>query len=419
MASSMESLRAMGIDVATAGMLLSRRPAKTALQHRFSPVEYGRCDTLPCTSGSSRISLLSYNILNPFVVNIPGQEHTWFHSCPPAFLDWERRKKEIRSAIVHAGADVVCLQEVFLDGDHKKVDTWRLPEWMGPLEVAGYTWIAKSLRPRKTSGTHDGNVVLFKRNRFDVVFDEGVKRRAMVAGLRARDSGALFAVCNVHLEGSPDAQDERRAQFRAVLDKVQCSQALQGAHVIIAGDFNSETSEFTEFLGSGTALGLSDAFPSADGPCFGAVTVGRHHLAAIDHVLLDASIQVLSRRRVLNSEAELEELRQTGAPSAAHPSDHLPLALVFEPTRPSLIALPVRSGNEPREPSLSSADAVELCKRWEEVQASKPAGPGKGKPSEEYIQLAKDFRSREKAFLDGLPDSHKQWLQQFGKRKGS
>jgi hypothetical protein len=238
----------------------------------------------------------------------------------------------------------------------------------------------------------------------------------MVAGLRARDSGALFAVCNVHLEGSPYARDERIAQLRAVLDTVQSSEALQGAHVVFAGDFNSETSEFTELLSSGTALGLFDAFPSTDGPRFGAVTVGGHHLAAIDHVLLDASLRVLVRRRVLDSEAELEELQQTGAPSAAHPSDHLPLALVFEPAGPSLLALSAQSGVESQEPPLSSAEAVELRKRWEEVQAFKPAGSGKGKPSEEYIQKAKDFRSREKAFLDALPASQRQWLQQLAKR---
>jgi len=389
------------------------------LQQSSPSVECGRSEPLPRTFGSGHISLLSYNILNPFVVNIPGQEHTWFHSCPPATIDWEHRKKELLSAILHACADVVCLQEVFLDGDHKKADTWRLPEWMGALEDAGYSWIAKSLRPRKTSGTHDGNAILFKRDRFEVVFDEGVKRRAMVAGLRERDSGNLFAVCNVHLEGSPDAQDERRAQLRAVLDKVQSSQALQGAHVVVAGDFNSEASEFMELLGSGTALSLFDAFPSTDGPCFGAVTVGGHHPAAIDHVLLDVSLRVVVRRRVLDSEAELEELRRTGAPSAAHPSDHLPLALIFEAIGPSLLALPAQSGIKSDEPVLSSAEAVELRRRWEAVQASKPAGPGKGKPSEEYIQLAKDFRLREKAFLDALPAPQREWLQQFGKRKGA
>lgn len=374
---------------------------------------------MPCTSGSSRVSLLSYNILNPFVVNIPGQEHTWFHRCPPELIDWERRKRELLSTILDAGADVVCLQEVFLDGDHKKADTWRLPEWMGALEDAGYNWVAKSLRPRKTSGTHDGNVVLFRRNRFELIFDEGVKRRAMVTGLRARDSGALFAVCNVHLEGSPDARDERSAQLQAVLDKVR---QLQGAHVVVVGDFNSEMSEFTEFLGSSTPLRLFDAFPSADGPSFGAVTVGGHWPAAIDHVLLDASLRALVRRRVLDSEAEVEELRATGTPSAAHPSDHLPLALVFEPVGPSLIVpeaaeLP-GSGN--KEPLLSTAEAAELQKRWEEVQASKPAAPErKGKPPGEYIQRAKDFRSREKAFLDALSASERQWLQQFGKCKGA
>jgi len=389
------------------------------LQHNSPSVECGRCEALPSTSGSSHVSLLSYNILNPFVVNIPGQEHTWFHSCPPAVIDWEHRKKELLTAILHAGADVVCLQEVFLDGDHKKADTWRLPEWMCELEDAGYSWIAKSLRPRKTSGTHDGNVVLFKQDRFEAVFDEGVKRRAVVAGLRARDSGELFAVCNVHLEGSPDARDERRAQLRSVLDKVQSTQALQGAHVVVAGDFNSETSEFTEFLGSGTALSLFDAFPSAGGPCIGAVTVGGEQFAAIDHVLLDASLRVLVRRRVLDSETELEELRRTGAPSAAHPSDHLPLALVFEPVGPSLVALSAQSGIESSEPLLSSAEAMELRKEWEEVQASKPAGTGKGKPSEDYIQLAKEFRLREKAFLDALPASQRQWLQQLGKRRGA
>jgi len=269
-----------------------------ALEHSSSSLECGRLETLPCTSGSSRVSLLSYNILNPFVVNIPGQEHTWFHCCPPELIDWERRKRELLSTILHAGADVVCLQEVFLDGDHKNADTWQLPEWMGLLEEAGYNWVAQSLRPRKTSGTHDGNVVLFRRKRFEVVFDEGVKRRAMVTGLRARDSGALFAVCNVHLEGSPDARDERTAQIQAVLDKVRSMQALQGAHVVIAGDFNSEMTEFSEFLGSSTALCLFDAFPSSDGPSLGAVTAGGHWLATLDHVLLDASLRATVRRRV-------------------------------------------------------------------------------------------------------------------------
>jgi hypothetical protein len=65
---------------------------------------------------------------------------------------------------------------------------------------------------------------------------------------------------------------------------------------------------------------------------------------------------------------------------------------------------------------LSREEAEELHRRWDEIKASKPSPPQvKGKPPVEYIEQAKAFRVREKAFLDALPASHRQQLQKAKK----
>jgi hypothetical protein len=219
----------------------------------------------------------------------------------------------------------------------------------------------------------------------------------------------------MHLEGHPDKHKERCNQLQSTL-KIVTTHA-KAAHVIIAGDFNSDISgPLASFVGEGTPCNLHTVFPARDGPSLGAVTWAEPEKAAtVDHVLLDSTLHVVRRRCVLDGDEEYAEVLRTGLPSKEHPSDHLSLALVVEP-----ITAPI-SAAASAPPSVTNegppeSEREELLKRYAEMLNKAPPAT-KGKPSPEELERLKQHAKEKKEFLEGLPKLHAAWVQQQSKPK--
>merc|ERR1711997_1113879 len=99
-------------------------------------------------------------------------------------------------------------------------------------------------------------------------------------------------------------------------------------------------------------------------------------------------------------------------PSAKHASDHLPLALVIQPSGPaSWLGTP-----RPEEvlttakasPFANEEEENKLLTTWNALRAEAPNKP-KGKPSPEMIEQLKMQKQREEAFLTGLPEEVAKW----------
>mmetsp|Transcript_19282 Transcript_19282/g.54469 ORF Transcript_19282/g.54469 Transcript_19282/m.54469 type:complete len:354 (-) Transcript_19282:223-1284(-) len=296
----------------------------------------GRSEALSTRAGE--VSLVTYNTLCPYAVRVQGQEHTMFNHCADDVIEWSHRKDRVQSVVRTTNADIVCLQEVgCLTAPRKSDCPGPLPEWLQDLAAEdGYGSVAYYLRPRRSTGddAKDGNVTLFRRNKFDLLHSAAVKTkgqyRSVVTLLRMRDEPTeVLAVCNVHLEGHPQRHQERNAQLRDALSHVYKHLPGHGGsgHIIIAGDCNSDIRGLADALSAESRFGLVDAFPAAGGPLLGAITLAEPNATyAVDHILVGSSLEVVCRRRVLD-EDELADA-ESGLPSASHPSDHLPLALV-------------------------------------------------------------------------------------------
>lgn len=149
----------------------------------------------------------------------------------------------------------------------------------------------------------------------------------------------FYAICNVHLEGHPDKHKERLAQLVSTRKSVAARAKKSGeeAHVVIAGDFNSNMQPLKEILNDG----LKVVFPESDGNLKGAVTWAEPNKpASVDQMLVGASVDVTQKRLVLSDEQEFLEVMQTGLPSEKHASDHLPLCCIVKPNGPPASTAP-------------------------------------------------------------------------------
>lgn len=383
---------------------------QNALQVVKQDMPLKRHEQLPSTKGG-QVSLMTYNILSHHYVRWESCPWTAFSHCTDEVIDWSQRQKHVLSTVLSANADVVCLQEMGLeaarDGDPQ------MPEWTKCWEEAGYKCILQDDKKR-SKGQLTANATLFKSDRFELV-DAKHQSRSLILWLQK--GTVLYAICNVHLEGNPEKHKERYNQLQSTLKHV--TGHTKAAHVIIAGDFNSDIAGLlADLVGEGTPHNLQDVFPACDGPSLGAVTWAEpEKTASVDHVLLDSTLRVVRRRYVLDGDEEYQEVLRTGLPSGEHPSDHLPLALVVEPiTGPINISAATSAKPSVTNEVPPESEREELVKRYAEILSKAPPA-NKGKPSPEELQLLKQHAKEKKEFLEGLPKAHALWVQQQSKQK--
>ena len=285
-----------------------------------------------------------------------GLTSDFTHIAPDA-LAWPLRGPQILAELTSLHLDICCLQEL----NH--------PETLRELSATHALLFApKLLSPALAGGAPGcGTALLLRRERLEVVAVDVVyfaapagglsNQVAIVATVRDRASGRQLVVSSAHLKAGAGAANEalRLSQVQQLAAHVRGArmhaEAATGRPVpcVCGGDFNTAPGE-APYGALLTALpGAASAFNALPAAAAGSVGVGeyaageprfttwkfRGHGRAggeekkvtEDYVFYTAGSGLrLAGRKRLPEEAELG---QYGLPSAACPSDHLPLAAQF------------------------------------------------------------------------------------------
>ncbi|MEO1336665.1 MAG: hypothetical protein AAFV29_13525, partial [Myxococcota bacterium] len=92
--------------------------------------------------------LLTYNLLAPLFVRVPGQPYSDFAHASGTDLHWADRQRRIVDRLDEAVCDVICLQEVQYAPSQEGPDapTWISPAWLTTwASNAGYRVIPMPL----------------------------------------------------------------------------------------------------------------------------------------------------------------------------------------------------------------------------------------------------------------------------------
>jgi hypothetical protein len=188
---------------------------------------------------SGGFSLLSYNVLlpnstsatsaaSPAASGLDEGEPGWWvfkyynPTVPDACREWPHRKALLRSGLLAARADIICLQETvagtfatdwdFLDGYssalHRK----------GDIRCATF----------------------WRRDRFALVGEPQHPDRTLLTSLASiADPGRVVQVINCHLKAGADAA-RRLRQVTEALEQARKTRASGEGALVLAGDFNSD-----------------------------------------------------------------------------------------------------------------------------------------------------------------------------------
>ena len=105
-------------------------------------------------AASSSITLCTWNILAPLFVRPPDTPYAAFLYCSDDVLEWENRKKKIKSFLDGKKFDVITLQEVQLDDLGN--DEFDLPQW---LKMPGYGYKLPDLSKGEFAHQNERNKV--------------------------------------------------------------------------------------------------------------------------------------------------------------------------------------------------------------------------------------------------------------------
>jgi len=325
------------------------------------------------------VSLVTWNMLAPCFA--APSKYPWASRMD---LDWASRRAKIVDRLAVIDADVVLLQEV-------EVALWS--DLLGQLQRLGYDGLLQ-----ETSRGHPvANAVCVRRGTVEVVRAES-RSRALITVLRACGDSRLTSrtappslppspstplyLANVHLEAGAEKGAQRLAQLRSLLRRIEFQRAIDVAErqgrpqvlspgddaggvstpVVVAGDFNFDrSSELHAYLSTGTPpaadhgrrrqarghslLPLSDAYLETPPPWGPALRSSYRNGRLLDFVWTSSAVSVLRTMPVceLAGSSQPHQL-----PSAAQPSDHLPIgALLTWPGAPPPAVAPSSGGGRP------------------------------------------------------------------------
>ena len=390
--------------------------------------------TGPTCTGA--VSVLSWNILADSLLQKSSH-------VPAAERVWAGRRNRIVAELLHADPDIVCLQEV---------DQLGYDEIAAALAPAGFA----GLRQHKASD-YAGQATFWRGGRFALA-GAWHRSRSMTVVLSDRvDAGRELAIVNVHLEGHPAKSVARVKQLQTTLKELASAHSHHG--VVIAGDFNCQLRS--------SACGAYLAFGSVNHECT-PLEWGREVPAEVSNIPghgyqlaaaccergldrfshftyaqrpgrpedgLDQiwhstqSLAFVGERAVFLDDAQRLAILKAGLPSAANPSDHLPVGAIFRWTgRAATLAdlkvpPPADPGPGPGDVEADpTAEAVALLAAAPLSQAQRetfafvvspvPGMPVKGKPPPEQLAQLKDRRERKAALLGEVSPAAKQMLDQ-------
>jgi endonuclease/exonuclease/phosphatase family metal-dependent hydrolase len=271
---------------------------------------------------------VTYNLLAPCYVRVPNQFWNAYTHCRDEWLDWESRRERLLATLLRTEADVLCLQEVVFE---EREGEWVLPQWLAPMQAAGFTAIIPQLKPKEWESQASRNervlghrvttglAVLVKGSKLSLSRPTITASRALTCFLEDKNSPTNeFAIVTVHLEGNPEMSDKQVDQMRSALKKLP----KDVSHVILCGDFNTEClpeSPLATLLATHGPVALQRA-PT------GATWADPTTALRLDHLLYSDGLELLA---VLDGMTP--DLRASGLPTAECPSDHLPIGAVLRP----------------------------------------------------------------------------------------
>lgn len=324
------------------------------------------------------VSIVTWNLLAPSYAR--PAKYPW---ASHEHLDWPRRQAKIVERLAEVDADVVCLQEVDVAAWDGLIDQ---------LSALGYDGVLQ----RTSRGHPVANAVCVRRGLLQISRTES-RSRALITVLsacddetaseasvplrsaRTRSADRTMAklplrrpplyVANVHLEAGAAKGPQRLAQLRSLLRRVELQRAVDvgdahgrkqrsapdvdamDAALVVAGDFNFDRgSALHTLLATGTLPGtedarlraakrhallpLRDAYLEVQPPWGPTLRSSYRNGRLLDFVFTSAAVEVL---RTMPVQAECGSAQPHQLPSAAHPSDHLPIGALLtwagEPTQ--------------------------------------------------------------------------------------
>ncbi|XP_005101077.1 nocturnin [Aplysia californica] len=304
-----------------------------------SQTETAEAPTLEKAEGAVRI--MQWNVLAQGLCLCSDS----FVLCPPAALDWSRRKNYVMEELLTYDPDIFCLEEV----DHFDF----ISQYLSPLGFQGL-FCPKPDSPclyEENNSGPDGCAVFWRKSHFSltsyenvVLRDDREKETNQVAllcwlrGLYGSSKGKDILVVATHLK-SKKGYSELRYQQGKFLERELMKQA-QGKPVVLCGDFNAEPEEKVIQVIKSSKLQLMSTYtllsPSGAEPEYTTwkVRSGKHGET------MEESCHTIDYVFVTRNNSKCVKLLQfpTGAelgdgflPSFSYPSDHLSLVadLVF------------------------------------------------------------------------------------------
>ena len=232
------------------------------------------------------LSIATWNILADAYIRPQYYPHT-----PAEWLRPEKRRPALLAGLRALDADILCLQEV-------EEDFFR--------EIASTLDDYQCRYLKKAGGKPDGCATCFRgltlKECNEIRYSDDSGHVALVLAL----DGATIA--NTHLKWSPPEKRVGYGQMRELLERLP-----QGT--VVCGDLN--VTPDSEVILLAAKRGLRPAHPA------GAVTCNANRAAKkIDYLLHDASLPA-------RPDPVPPIDNDTPLPSEMHPSDHLPLRVVF------------------------------------------------------------------------------------------
>ena len=324
---------------------------------------------------------MSYNLLAPIYVR-PVDKRTGkiqeFASVSMAYgrrrFGRGKRQRKLRQQIQDSQADIVCLQEVQFVKNEKSEKQWELPMYLQMKDFGSVLPCDKDLdvmakRNLRVLNKHApvANAILFRHDRFEMVSEISTRNQRLSATFRHLSAkGEKLFVASLHL----DATDpyKRSSTLRKCMQDFQKSKC-KGA--VFAGDMNSEFGPGTPCSAmcrdaikpslkvfreecfqreEGTEKDLDkyvkewernrkdsklsrcliERVPTKETRCgfdHGKV-VGPCVAWKLDHILFSGrGVELKHVWESLESDAKA---LKTGLPNEDNPSDHIPVAAVFE-----------------------------------------------------------------------------------------
>ncbi|MCD7458217.1 Carbon catabolite repressor protein 4 3 [Datura stramonium] len=190
-----------------------------------------------------RFTVVSYNILGDRNVSNHGD---LYRNVPPAYLDWDHRRRVICEELLELNPDIICLQEVDKYNDLLNI-----------LEKAGYLGSYK----RRTGSSVDGCAMFWKADKFQLLEGESIEFRqyglrdnvAQLSVFEMREAQSRrLVVGNIHVLYNPSRGDVKLGQIRFLSSRAHIlSEKWDHVPIVLAGDYNSTPqSPIYKFLSS-------------------------------------------------------------------------------------------------------------------------------------------------------------------------